>query len=118
MTRVKRGNVARKRRKKILKLAKGFRGAQSKKFRTANQRVMQALKNSYRDRRKRKRDFRGLWIARINAAVRPHGMNYSQLIGNLKRANVLINRKMLSQIAILDPAAFQKVVEVAAQARK
>ncbi|NJK37436.1 MAG: 50S ribosomal protein L20 [Oscillatoriales cyanobacterium RM2_1_1] len=118
MTRVKRGNVARKRRKKILKLAKGFRGAQSKKFRTANQRVMQALRNSYRDRRNRKRDFRRLWIARINAAVRVHGMSYSQLIGNLKKTDVLLNRKMLAQLAILDPAAFQKVVEVAAQARK
>ncbi|WP_254568694.1 50S ribosomal protein L20 [Oscillatoria sp. HE19RPO] len=117
MTRVKRGNVARNRRKKILKMAKGFRGSHSKLFRTANQQVMKALRNSYRDRRNRKRDFRRLWIARINAASRMHGMSYSQLIGNLKKANVQLNRKMLSQMAILDPASFAKVVELAAQAK-
>ncbi|MEY3867660.1 MAG: 50S ribosomal protein L20 [Microcoleaceae cyanobacterium] len=117
MTRVKRGNVARVRRKKILKLAKGFRGGQSKLFRTANQRVMQALRNAYRDRRKRKRDFRRLWITRINAAARTHGMSYSQLIGNLKKANIHINRKMLAQMAIIDPQSFGKVVEMAAQAK-
>jgi large subunit ribosomal protein L20 len=117
MTRVKRGNVARVRRKKILKLAKGFRGGQSKLFRTANQRVMQALRNAYRDRRKRKRDFRRLWITRINAAARTHGMSYSQLIGNLKKANIHINRKMLAQMAIIDPQSFGKVVEIAAQAK-
>lgn len=117
MTRVKRGNVARNRRKKILKMAKGFRGSHSKLFRTANQQVMKALRNSYRDRRNRKRDFRRLWIARINAASRMHGMSYSQLIGNLKKANVQLNRKMLSQMAILDPASFAKVVEMAAQAK-
>lgn len=114
MTRVKRGFVARNRRKKILKLAKGFRGAHSKLFRTANQQVMKALRNAYRDRRKRKRDFRRLWITRINAAARMHGMSYSQLIGNLKKANIQINRKMLAQMAVLDPAGFGKVVEVAA----
>jgi large subunit ribosomal protein L20 len=113
MTRVKRGNVARKRRKKILKLAKGFRGSHSRLFRTANQQVMKALRNSYRDRRKRKRDFRRLWIARINAAARQHGISYSQLLGNLKKADVQINRKMLAQMAVLDPASFGKVVEVA-----
>ncbi len=117
MTRVKRGNVARNRRKKILKIAKGFRGSHSKLFRTANQQVMKALRNSYRDRRKKKRDFRRLWIARINAASRMHGMSYSQLIGNLKKANIQLNRKMLSQMAILDPASFAKVVELAAQAK-
>ncbi len=117
MTRVKRGNVARKRRNKILKMAKGFRGSHSKLFRTANQQVMKALRNSYRDRRNRKRDFRRLWIARINAASRLHGMSYSQLIGNLKKANIQLNRKMLSQMAILDPASFAKVVELASQAR-
>ncbi|MGA1626887.1 MAG: 50S ribosomal protein L20, partial [Prochlorothrix sp.] len=94
MTRVKRGNVARKRRKKILKLAKGFRGSHSTLFRTANQRVMKALTNAYRDRRKRKRDFRRLWIARINAAVRTHDLSYSRFIGNLKTAEVQLNRKM------------------------
>jgi large subunit ribosomal protein L20 len=117
MTRVKRGNVARNRRKKILKMAKGFRGSHSKLFRTANQQVMKALRNSYRDRRNRKRDFRRLWIARINAASRMHGMSYSQLIGNLKKANIHLNRKMLSQMAILDPASFAKVVELASQAK-
>jgi large subunit ribosomal protein L20 len=117
MARVKRGNVARKRRNKILKLAKGFRGSHSKLFRTANQQVMKALRNAYRDRRKKKRDFRRLWITRINAASRQHGMSYSQLIGNLNKANILINRKMLAQMAVLDPNSFGKVVEAAGQAK-
>jgi large subunit ribosomal protein L20 len=117
MTRVKRGNVARNRRKKVLKLAKGFRGSHSRLFRTANQQVMKALRNSYRDRRKRKRDFRRLWIVRINAAARQNGMSYSQLTGNLKKANILLNRKVLAQLAVLDPDTFQKVVEVAAKAK-
>ncbi len=116
MTRVKRGNVARKRRNKVLKLAKGFRGSHSRLFRTANQQVMKALRNAYRDRRKRKRDFRRLWIARINAAARQHGMSYSQLIGNLKKSDVMLNRKMLAQLAVLDPAGFTQVLELAAQA--
>ena len=113
MTRVKRGNVARKRRKKILKLAKGFRGSHSKLFRTANQQVMKALRNAYRDRRKRKRDFRRLWITRINAAARQQGLSYSQLIDKLKKADIQLNRKMLAQLAILDPQAFAQVVETA-----
>ncbi|EKD07135.1 MULTISPECIES: 50S ribosomal protein L20 [Limnospira] len=117
MTRVKRGNVARRRRKKILKLAKGFRGSQSKNFRIANQRVMQALRNAYRDRKKRKRDFRRLWITRINAAARVHGISYSQLMGNLKKADIEINRKMLAEMAVLDPDTFEKVVAKAAQAQ-
>ncbi|WP_017316230.1 50S ribosomal protein L20 [Mastigocladopsis repens] len=117
MTRVKRGNVARKRRKKILKLAKGFRGSHSTLFRTANQRVMKALRNAYRDRKKRKRDFRRLWITRINAAARLHGMSYSQLMGNLKKAEIQLNRKMLAQLAVLDPAGFSKVAELASQAK-
>ncbi len=116
MARVKRGNVARKRRKKILKLAKGFRGSHSRLFRTANQQVMKALRNAYRDRRNKKRDFRRLWITRINAAARLHGMSYSQLIGKLKKADIQINRKMLAQLAVLDPATFAKVLERAAQA--
>ncbi|MBD2233372.1 MAG: 50S ribosomal protein L20 [Tildeniella torsiva UHER 1998/13D] len=115
MARVKRGNVARKRRNKILKLAKGFRGSHSKLFRTANQQVMKALRYAYRDRRNRKRDFRRLWITRINAASRMHGLSYSQLIGQLKKANIDINRKMLAQMAVLDPNGFAKVVEVANQ---
>lgn len=115
MTRVKRGNVARKRRKKILKLAKGFRGSHSKLFRTANQQVMKALRNAYRDRRKKKRDFRRLWITRINAAARLNGISYSQLINKLDKANIALNRKMLAQLAIQDAQAFQKVVELALQ---
>lgn len=115
MARVKRGNVARKRRNKILKLAKGFRGSHSKLFRTANQQVMKALRYAYRDRRNRKRDFRRLWITRINAAARIHGVSYSQLMGELKKANIDLNRKMLAQMALLDADGFAKVVEVAAQ---
>jgi large subunit ribosomal protein L20 len=117
MTRVKRGNVARKRRKKVLKLAKGFRGSHSKLFRTANQQVMKALRNAYRDRRKRKRDFRRLWITRINAAARQQGLSYSQLINKLKIADIQLNRKILAQLAILDPQVFAQVVEVASQAK-
>jgi large subunit ribosomal protein L20 len=116
MARVKRGNVARKRRNKILKLAKGFRGSHSKLFRTANQQVMKALRYAYRDRRNRKRDFRRLWITRINAAARLHDISYSQLMGQLKKANIEINRKMLAQMAVLDPEGFAKVVEVAGKA--
>jgi large subunit ribosomal protein L20 len=117
MTRVKRGNVARKRRKKILKLAKGFRGSHSTLFRTANQQVMKALRSAYRDRKKKKRDFRRLWITRINAAVRLHGMSYSKFVGNLKKAEIEINRKMLAQIAVLDPSGFAKIAEMASQVK-
>ncbi len=116
MTRVKRGNVARKRRKKILKLAKGYRGSHSKLFRTANQQVMKALRYAYRDRRNKKRDFRRLWITRINAAARQQGMSYSQLINKLKKSNIQLNRKMLAQLAVLDPPAFNQVLEVASKA--
>jgi large subunit ribosomal protein L20 len=116
MARVKRGNVARKRRNKVLKLAKGFRGSHSKLFRTANQQVMKALRYAYRDRRNRKRDFRRLWITRINAAARIHGLSYSRLTCQLKKANIDLNRKMLAQMAVLDPDGFAKVVEVANQA--
>lgn len=117
MTRVKRGNVARKHRKKILKLAKGFRGSHSTLFRTANQQVMKALRSAYRDRKRRKRDFRRLWIARINAAARQHGISYSQLMGNMRKANIQLNRKMLAQMAVTDPASFSKVAELATQAK-
>ncbi|MEM9087849.1 MAG: 50S ribosomal protein L20 [Cyanobacteria bacterium P01_F01_bin.53] len=113
MARVKRGNVARKRRKKVLKLAKGFRGAHSKLFRTANQQVMKALRNAYRDRRRRKRDFRRLWITRINAAARLNGTTYSRLMGEMKKADIQINRKMLAQLAVLNPDAFAKIVQKA-----
>ena len=110
MARVKRGNVARKRRNKILSLAKGFRGGNKNLFRTANQRVMKALCNAYRDRRRRKRDFRKLWISRINASARINGTNYSQLINQLKSADIRINRKMLAQLAVNEPKCFEKIV--------
>ena len=110
MSRVKRGNVARKRRNKILSLAKGFRGGNKNLFRTDNQRVMKALCNAYRDRRRRKRDFRRLWIARINASARVNGTTYSQLINNLKTSDIRINRKMLAQLALNEPKCFEKIV--------
>lgn len=113
MTRVKRGNVARKRRNKILRLARGFRGSNGSLFRTAKQRVMKALCNSYRDRRRRKRDFRRLWIARINAAARQNQTTYSRLIGGMKKVDIRLNRKMLAQLAIADPSAFTSVVTTA-----
>jgi large subunit ribosomal protein L20 len=118
MTRVKRGNVARKRRKKVLKLAKGFMGSHSKLFRNANQQVMKALRYAYADRRKKKRDFRRLWIARINAAVRAQGLSYSQFMGLLKHTDIQLNRKMLSQLAILDTAAFNQIVDLARAVQK
>ena len=99
--------------KKILKLAKGFRGSHSKLFRTANQQVMKALRNAYRDRRKKKRDFRRLWIVRVNAAARMNGLSYSQFTHKLKKSNIEINRKMLAELAVVDPAAFTKIVEIA-----
>ena len=101
MVRIRRGNVARKRRKKILKLTRGFQGAHSKLFRTANQQLMKGLKYSYRDRKRRKRLFRKLWIIRINAIVRAYGTNYSRFIAHLKKLQIGLNRKMLSQMAIL-----------------
>ena len=109
MARVKRGNIARKRRNKILNLAKGFRGGNKNLFRTANQRVMKALCNAYRDRRRRKRDFRRLWIARINVASRLNGLSYSKFIGGLKKADIRINRKMLAQLAVSDPKTFTDI---------
>ena len=110
MTRVKRGNVARKRRNKVLKLAKGFRGSHSKLFRTANQQVMKALRNAYRDRRKKKRDFCSLWITRINAASREHGMTYSVFMNGLKRASIELDRKVLADMAVMDKPAFAAIV--------
>lgn len=111
MVRVKRGNVARKRRKKILKLAKGFRGSHSKLFRTANQQVMKALVYSYKGRKQKKRLFRRLWIVRINAAVRQHGLTYSKFISGLKKNNIFLNRKMLAQLAVLDEQTFNLLIE-------
>ena len=113
MARVKRGVNAKKRHKNILKQAKGYFGAKSKLFRTANQAVMKSLNYSYIGRKQRKRDFRKLWITRINAAARINGMSYSKFINGLKKANITINRKMLSEMAINDPAGFAKLVEIA-----
>ncbi|MDH3797580.1 MAG: 50S ribosomal protein L20 [Desulfobacterales bacterium] len=113
--RIKRGFKARKRRKKILKLAKGFRGGRSKLFRTAADAVDKSLMYAYRDRRQRKRDFRRLWIARINAAVRIHKLSYSRFIHGLKLAEVGLDRKVLAELAISDPAGFAKIAELAAQ---
>ena len=117
MARVKGALNTRKRHKKILKLAKGYYGAQSKQFRTANQAVMRAMQNAYIGRKRRKRDFRRLWITRISAAAKMNGMNYSTFMNGLKKANINLNRKMLSEIAIADPAAFAKLVETAKNAR-
>lgn len=111
MARVKGAMHTRKRHKKILKLAKGYRGAKSKLYRTANQAVMKSLVYAYRDRKQKKRNFRQLWIARINAATRMNGMSYSQFMNGLKKNGIEINRKMLSEIAISDPAAFTQLVE-------
>ena len=113
MARVKRGVNAKKRHKNILKQSKGYFGAKSKLFRTANQAVMKSLNYAYIGRKQRKRDFRKLWITRINAAARINGMIYSKFISGLKKANITINRKMLSEMAISDPAGFAKLVEIA-----
>ena len=113
MPRVKGGNVARKRRKKILKLAKGYYGSKHLLYRTANEQVMKSLAYAYRDRKRRKRDFRKLWITRINAASRLNGLSYSKLINGLSKANVEVNRKMLADLAVNDEAGFAAIVELA-----
>jgi large subunit ribosomal protein L20 len=112
MVRIKRGNVARKRRKKVLALASGYRGAHSVLFRIANQQVMKALRYSYVGRKQKKRIFRKIWINRINAASRLNGTTYSQLIHKFKKSNVDLNRKMLSQIAVLDTFTFKSLIEM------
>ena len=113
--RVKRGFKARKRRKKVLKLAKGFRGGRSKLFRTAADAVDKALMYAYRDRRARKRDFRRLWIARINAAARMNNLSYSKFIRGLKLADVTLDRKVLAELAVSDPLGFSKIANLASQ---
>ena len=113
MARVKRAVNARKYHKKILKLAKGYYGGKSKLFKTANESVIRALRNAYVGRRLKKRDFRQMWIARINAASRLSGLSYSRFMNGMKLAGVDINRKMLSEIAINDPKAFADLVEIA-----
>ena len=116
MARVKGALNTRKKHKKILKLAKGFRGAESKQYRVASQAVMHSMQNAYIGRKRRKRDFRRLWITRISAAAKMNGMNYSTFMNGLKKAGIEMNRKMLSEIAIADPAAFAKLCETAKNA--
>ena len=113
--RVKRGTKARKRRQKVLKLAKGYRGGRSKLFRTAADSVDKALMYAYRDRRRRKRDFRQLWIARINAAARLNDLSYSRFMHGLKLAGVVLDRKVLAELAISDPPGFAQIAKLAAQ---
>lgn len=111
MARVKRGVVARARHKKILKAAKGYYGARSRVYRVAFQAVIKAGQYAFRDRRAKKREFRQLWIARINAAVRFHGLSYSKFINGLKKANIEIDRKILADIAVYDQVTFKALVE-------
>ena len=118
MARVKKGVNAHKRHKKILKLAKGFYGAKSKVFRAANPAVMRSLRSAYIGRKNKKRDFRRLWIARINAAARMNGISYSQFMNGLKKSGIEINRKMLSEMAIYDAPAFAALCETAKKAYK
>lgn len=113
MARVRRGFVARRRRKKVLKLAKGFRGDRGTLYRSARNSVFKALAYQYRDRKVRKRTFRRLWIARINAAARAQGISYSRLVHGLRKAGVELDRKVLADIALRDAAGFARVVEIA-----
>lgn len=110
MTRVKRGNVARKRRKDVLQLAEGFRGSSSRLFRTAQQQTMKALRYAYRDRQQRKREYSSLWVSRLNAAARIHGLNYNNFRHQLKKSGILLNRKVLSQVALRDQEAFEQLI--------
>jgi len=116
MARVKRGMNTKKRHKKILKLAKGFYGAKSKIFRAANPAVMRSLRSAFIGRKHKKRDYRRLWIARINAGARMNGLSYSKMMNGLKISGIEINRKMLSEMAIHDPAAFTQLAETAKKA--
>jgi large subunit ribosomal protein L20 len=116
MPRVTRGFKARRRRNRVLKLAKGFRGGRSRLYKTATEAVDRALVYAYRDRRTKKRDFRRLWIARINAGARMNDMSYSKLMGGLKKANIDLDRKVLSNLAILNADAFTRVVQIAKEA--
>ena len=113
MARVKGGLNAKKKHNRVLKLAKGFRGARSKEYRTAKQAVMRALTNAYRGRKEKKRQYRQLWIARINAAARMNGLSYSKFMFGLKKADVILNRKVLAEMAVNDAAGFAALVETA-----
>lgn len=114
--RIKRGFKARRRRNKVLKLARGFRGGHSKLFRTAADTVDRALAYAYRDRKAKKRDFRSLWIARINAATRMNSLSYSKFMHGLKTAGIILDRKVLAELAIADPSGFSALVNTAQQA--
>ena len=116
MARIKRAVNGHKKRRKIMKLAKGYWGAKSKQYRAAKEQVARSLRYAYRGRKLRKRDFRRLWIIRINAAARLNNMSYSVLISGLKKANIQINRKMMADLAVNDPAGFAKLVEAARNA--
>ena len=116
MARIKRAVNAQKKRRKMIKLAKGYFGAKSKQYRAASEQVRRSLRYAFAGRKQKKRDFRKLWIARINAAARLNGTNYSNRINGRKKAGIDINRKMLSEIAISDPAAFTAIVEKAKNA--
>lgn len=116
MAHVKRGTTAHARHKKVLKLAKGYRGRSKSCYRIALQRVEKALQYAYRDRRNRKRDFRGLWIQRINAGTREHGLTYSKFINGLTKAGIEIDRKVLADLAVYEPAAFKAIVDQAQKA--
>ena len=116
MTRVKRGTVLRKRHKRVLKQSKGYFGRKSKNFRIANQAVLKSGNYAYRDRRRKKRDFRKLWISRINAASRSNGISYSRFINGLKKQNIEIDRKILADLAVNDKAAFSNLCEMAKSA--
>ena len=116
MSRVTRGFKARRRRNRVLKLAKGYRGGRSRLFKSATEAVDRALVYAYRDRKAKKRDFRKLWIARINAGARMNDISYSALMGGLKKANIELDRKVLANMAILDADAFSKVVSIAKEA--
>ena len=118
MARVKRGVTNHARHKKVMKLAKGFRGRTKNTIRAAMQRVEKSLQYAYRDRKTRKRDFRSLWIQRINAGTRQHGMTYSQFMDGMKKAGIDLDRKVLSDLAIHEPAAFKSLVEQAQAARQ
>ncbi|WP_042459578.1 50S ribosomal protein L20 [Neobacillus dielmonensis] len=115
MPRVKGGTVTRKRRKKVLKLAKGYYGSKHTLYKVANQQVMKSLQYAFRDRRQVKRDFRKLWITRINAAARINGLSYSRLMHGLKLAGIEVNRKMLAELAVSDAAAFTQLADTAKQ---
>ncbi|MDX1690638.1 MAG: 50S ribosomal protein L20 [Acidimicrobiia bacterium] len=116
MARTKRSVPSRKKRRKVMERASGYKGARGRRYRTANEQVMNAMQDAYRDRRARKGEFRKLWITRINAASRQHGMNYSRFMAGLKAAEIEVDRKMLAEMAVNDPDAFGELVAVAKEA--